>query len=137
MEHLIGCFYDRVACEDLLSALFPGGVTHMDREHVTTWWVEVFGGPAGYSAMGGYPRMLRHQRNLAISAAQRFRFASLMSQATDDAGLPPDPELRARVRRLRGVGHPARAGELPARCRGRPRCTGAHWGWGGRSAVSG
>ncbi|HZZ95601.1 MAG TPA: hypothetical protein VFE19_01195 [Jatrophihabitantaceae bacterium] len=39
--------------------------------------------------------MLAHHRDLAITAEQRFRFASLMSLAADDAQLPADPEFRA------------------------------------------
>jgi len=66
------------------------------RAHVATWWIEVFGGPADYTAtLGGYPGMLAHHRDLAITPDQRFRFASLMSLAADDAGLPDDPEFRA------------------------------------------
>jgi hemoglobin len=49
IERMIGCFYDRVERDDLLSPLFPGGVSAEHREHVTTWWCEVFGGPAGYT----------------------------------------------------------------------------------------
>jgi hemoglobin len=33
--------------------------------------------------------------DLGITADQRFRFASLMSLAADDADLPADPEFRA------------------------------------------
>jgi hemoglobin len=39
--------------------------------------------------------MLAHHRDLGITAEQRFRFASLMSRAADDAALPDDPEFRA------------------------------------------
>ncbi len=39
--------------------------------------------------------MLAHHRGLGITPDQRFRFASLMSLAADDAGLPDDPEFRA------------------------------------------
>ncbi len=39
--------------------------------------------------------MLAHHRDLGITPKQRFRFASLMSSAADDAGLPDDPEFRA------------------------------------------
>jgi len=96
IEQMIGCFYDRVERDDLLSPLFPGGVGAAHREHVTTWWCEVFGGPAGYTErLGGYPAMLAHHRDLGITADQRFRFASLMSLAADDASLPSDPEFRA------------------------------------------
>ena len=93
---MIDAFYDRVEKDDLLSPLFPGGVSETHRDHVTTWWAEVFGGPADYtSQLGGYEAMLAHHRGLDITPEQRFRFASLMSLAADDASLPADPELRA------------------------------------------
>jgi hemoglobin len=93
---LIDAFYDRVETDAVLSPLFPDGVTDEHRAHVTTWWVEVFGGPAAYTEeLGGYEAMLAHHRGLHITPDQRFRFASLMSLAADDAGLPDDPEFRA------------------------------------------
>ncbi|MEO5664950.1 MAG: group II truncated hemoglobin [Nocardioides sp.] len=95
-RRLIDAFYDRVEADDLLSPLFPGGVHEEHRDHVTTWWIEVFGGAADYTARhGGYERMLAHHRGLGITADQRLRFATLMSLAADDAGLPADPEFRA------------------------------------------
>jgi len=90
-RRLIDAFYDRVEADDLLSPLFPGGVSQDHRAHVVLWWVEVFGGPADYTPLGGYQRMLDHHRGLGITVEQRFRFASLMSLAADDAGLPDDP----------------------------------------------
>jgi truncated hemoglobin YjbI len=66
IERMIDRFYDRVEHDDLLSPLFPGGVSTAHREHVTTWWCEVFGGPAGYTErLGGYPAMLDHHRRAA------------------------------------------------------------------------
>ncbi|MFN2561151.1 MAG: group II truncated hemoglobin [Jatrophihabitans sp.] len=95
-RRLIDAFYDRVERDELLSPLFPGGVHEAHRAHVTTWWIEVFGGPADYTAtLGGYPAMLRHHLNLGLTADQRLRFATLMSVAADDAGGPDDPEFRA------------------------------------------
>ncbi|MHB8233672.1 MAG: group II truncated hemoglobin [Solirubrobacteraceae bacterium] len=93
---LIDAFYDRVEADDLLAELFPGGVTQEHRSHVVAWWSEVFGGPATYTdELGGYERMLAKHHDLAITPEQRFRFASLMSLAADDAGLPDDPEFRS------------------------------------------
>lgn len=95
-RRLIDAFYDRVEADDLLSPFFPGGVSEEHRAHVTAWWVEVFGGPAIYTAdLGGYEAMLAHHRGLGITEEQRFRFTSLMSLAADDARLPADPEFRA------------------------------------------
>jgi hemoglobin len=95
-RRMIDAFYDRVERDNLLSAFFPGGVSEEHRAHVTVWWIEVFGGPADYTReRGGYATMLAHHRGLGITADQRFRFASLMSLAADDAQLPDDPEFRA------------------------------------------
>jgi hemoglobin len=95
-RRLIDAFYDRVEADELLSPVFPGGVHEDHRRHVTAWWCEVFGGPARYTEeLGGYDRMVAKHRGLAITPEQRFRFASLMSLAADDAGLPDDPEFRS------------------------------------------
>jgi hemoglobin len=95
-RRLIDAFYDRVEADELLSPVFPGGVHEDHRRHVTAWWCEVFGGPARYTEeLGGYERMVAKHRGLAITPEQRFRFASLMSLAADDAGLPDDPEFRS------------------------------------------
>ena len=95
-ERLMNAFYDRVETDELLSPFFPGGVSAEHRDHVTAWWTEVFGGPSRYSEeLGGYESMLGHHRGLGITPEQRYRFASLMSLAADDAGLPDDPEFRS------------------------------------------
>jgi len=95
-DRMINAFYDRVEQDDSLSSFFPGGVHEEHRRNVATWWAEVFGGPADYSAqLGGYERMLTKHRQLGITNAQRSRFASLMSLAADDAGMPSDPEFRS------------------------------------------
>ena len=93
---LINAFYDRVEDDELLAPLFGGRVTEEHRDHVVAWWSEVFGGPTRYTnELGGYERMLAKHRGLAITPEQRFRFASLMSLAADDAGLPDDPDFRS------------------------------------------
>ena len=96
IRRLIDAFYDRVENDELLSAFFPGGVRAEHRAHVTAWWCEVFGGEARYTKeLGGYESMLAHHRGLGITPEQRFRFASLLSLAADDAQLPDDPEFRS------------------------------------------
>jgi hemoglobin len=96
IRRLIDAFYDRVERDELISPFFPGGVSEAHRDHVAAWWSEVFGGPARYTEEhGGYESMLAHHRGLEITPEQRLRFATLMSVAADDAGLPADPEFRA------------------------------------------
>jgi hemoglobin len=63
---------------------------------VATWWCDVLGGPTDYTTeLGGYEHMLHKHLQFGITEEQRFRFASLMSQAADDAGMPSDPEFRS------------------------------------------
>ena len=131
LRRFIDAFYDRVERDELLTAFFPGGVTEEHRAHVTTWWCEVFGGPAAYTERhGGYAAMLAHHRGLGITAEQRHRFASTMSLALDDAGLPDDPEFRAAVMAYVEWGtrlamHNSRPGAEVVEQAPVPR-----WGWG-------
>jgi CDGSH-type Zn-finger protein/truncated hemoglobin YjbI len=65
-------------------------------ERVAAWLSEVFGGPKLYSERyGGYARMISHHVGKNIKPEQRQRWASLMVQSADDAGLPADAEFRA------------------------------------------
>ena len=65
IQGMINAFYDRVEGDDRLSSFFPGGVSTAHRDHVTSWWCEVFGGPPGYTdELGGYGRMLGKHRGL-------------------------------------------------------------------------
>jgi hemoglobin len=96
IRRLIDAFYDRVENDELIAPLFGGSVGEEHRDHVAAWWCEVFGGPTRYTdELGGYEHMLAKHRGLAITPEQRFRFASLMSLAADDSGLPADPEFRS------------------------------------------
>ena len=128
---LIDAFYDRVERDELLSPFFPGGVSPDHREHVTAWWSEVFGGPATYTEkLGGYDQMVAKHRGLGITPEQRFRFASLMSLAADDAQLPDDPEFRSALVAYLEWGtrlalHNSQPGADPALHAPVP-----HWGWG-------
>ena len=92
----LNLFYDDVERDSLLAPVFDGVVTSEHREHVTAWWAEVMGGPSTYTdELGGYERMVAKHAELGITPEQRFRFASLMSEAADDAKLPDDPEFRS------------------------------------------
>ena len=131
IRRLIDAFYDRVEADELLRQFFPGGVSLEHRDHVTLWWVEVFGGPADYTErLGGYERMLAHHRGLGITPEQRLRFATTMSQAADDAQLPDDPEFRAAL-----IGY-LEWGTRLALSNSQPGATPVehapvpHWGWG-------
>jgi hemoglobin len=130
-ERWLGVFYDLVEDDDELSALFGGRVTEEHRDHVTTWWCEVMGGPDAYTAdLGGYEHILAKHRGLAITGEQRLRFVTLLSRAADDASLPADPEFRAALIgyaewATRLAVHNSQPGAAVAEHAPVPR-----WGWG-------
>ncbi|GAA2383200.1 group II truncated hemoglobin [Dactylosporangium salmoneum] len=130
IRRLIDRFYDRVEHDDLISPLFPGGVSEQHRAHVTIWWSEVFGGPPAYTELGGYERMLAHHRNLGITPEQRYRFASLMSLAADDAELPADPEFRAALVGYLEWGTRIALSNSQPGANPPPHAPVPHWGWG-------
>jgi CDGSH-type Zn-finger protein/truncated hemoglobin YjbI len=93
MTHL---FYDKYIPQDpLLLPLFVG-MAPDHPERVAAWLGEVFGGPKNYSEQyGGYSRMLSQHVGKHITEAHRSRWASLLCQAADEAGVPADPEFRS------------------------------------------
>lgn len=131
LARMIDAFYDRVERDDLLSPFFPGGVSRAHRDHVAAWWIEVFGGPARYTAEhGGYESMLAHHRGLGITADGRRRFVSLMSLAADDAGLPADPEFRSALMAYLEWGTRLAFENSQPGAEPPPRAPVPRWGWG-------
>jgi hemoglobin len=124
-------FYDLVEGDPDLAPLFGGTVSEEHRDHVTTWWVEVMGGSADYTAdHGGYEHMLARHVGLSITPEQRLRFVTLLSKAADNAGLPSDPEFRAAIMGYAEWGsrlaqHNSQPGAEVAEHAPVPR-----WGWG-------
>jgi hemoglobin len=95
LHRLTDVFYKRVLDDPLLEPVFRN-MSPDHRDHVARWLGEVFGGPSEYTdQLGGYPAMLSHHLGLAISEEQRARWAQLIAQSADEAGLPDDPEFRS------------------------------------------
>jgi hemoglobin len=123
--------YDPVEGDELLGPVFGGRVTREHRDHVTTWWAEVMGGPAAYTERhGGYEHMLAKHRDLAISAEQRLRFVTLLSRAADVASLPDDPEFRAAVMGYAEWGTRLAVANSAQDATPAPHAPVPRWGWG-------
>jgi len=130
-DRMINAFYDRVEVDELLSPFFPGGVHADHRRHVAIWWAEVFGGRAAYTeTLGGYERMLHKHIDLGITGEQRFRFASLMSLAADDAEMPSDPEFRSALVAYLEWGTRLALGNSQPGARVIEHAPVPRWGWG-------
>ena len=130
LRRLTEVFYDRVLDDDLLRPRFERmGPDH--REHVAIWLGEVFGGPTTYTdELGGYPAMLSHHLGLALTEAERSRWAQLIAASADEAGLPSDPEFRsAFVAYVEWGSRIALANSQPG-ATPPPEAPVPHWGWG-------
>jgi hemoglobin len=130
-ERWFDAFYDLVERDSLLAPMFGGSVSAEHRRNVTSWWCEVMGGPPRYTEeQGGYEHMLAKHRALHITPEQRFRFASLMSLAADDAGLPEDPEFRSALVAYLEWGTRLALHNSQARAKVAEHAPVPRWGWG-------
>ena len=79
--------------------MFGGRVSAEHRDHVTDLVVRGDGRPGRLhrARTAATSTCSAKHRGLAITAEQRLRFVTLLSQAADDAGLPADPEFRAAI----------------------------------------
>ncbi|HEY2762752.1 MAG TPA: group II truncated hemoglobin [Pseudonocardiaceae bacterium] len=108
-------------------------------ERLAAYWSEVMGGPARYSELCGDHSavLVMHAGNGDLSDLGR-RFVECFAAATDDAGLPDDPEFRAALRAYMQwavdevLSYPGEDAAVP---RGLPM---PHWSWDGlQSAATG
>ncbi|MBI1881962.1 MAG: globin [Chloroflexi bacterium] len=94
-ERLTEIFYQRVKEDPLLAPVFA----HMSSEHpqhVAHFIAEVFGGPNLYSnESGGHAHMISRHVGRLLTQEQRTRWAHLIGECADEAGLPDDPEFRS------------------------------------------
>lgn len=89
-------FYKKYVPQDPILAPLFAEMSHDHPERVATWLSEVFGGPKDYSdKYGGYNWMISQHVGKRLTETQRARWANLMCQCAEEAGLPADPEFRA------------------------------------------
>ena len=89
-------FYEKYVPSDPLLAPIFATMSPDHPERVAAWLGETFGGPGQYTDMyGGYDRMVSQHAGKALTEQQRARWAQLIVQSANDAGLPSDPEFRA------------------------------------------
>lgn len=92
-------FHALVLDDPLLNAMFAySGDSHVD--HLTTFLVEMFGGPARYSSeLNGIDGLYDAHLELGIEEEQRQRFVQLLLQAADETGMPSDEAFRSQFAR--------------------------------------
>jgi hemoglobin len=135
---LAAAHHERCLQDPDLNHPFSHGVNPEHVERLAHYWAEVFGGPARYTeSHGGHSAMLEiHARQ---GAGDDFgpRFVACFMQAADDAGLPDDPEFRARLRSYMEWATEEVLSYAPSDSKVAADLPVPHWSWNGLSSAYG
>ena len=89
-EALVGRFYDGVAGDPILGALYPADDLAGARHRLTLFLVQYWGGPRTYDAERGHPRLRMRHMPFAIGPAERDAWLRLMHASIEAAGAPSE-----------------------------------------------
>jgi hemoglobin len=93
---LAAAHHRRCLADPQLAHPFERNIRADHVERLAAYWAEVFGGPQRYThEYGGHSGMLGVHAGQGIDEEFGERFARCFLQAADDAGFPPDDDLRA------------------------------------------
>lgn len=88
---LIHRFYEGVAADEVLSAMYPSQDLAGAEERLRMFFQQYWGGPTTYSEQRGHPRLRMRHNPFAITLAGRDRWLACMRAAIDSLAM--DPEL--------------------------------------------
>jgi hemoglobin len=89
-ERLVGRFYEGVAADPVLSAMYPEDDLGPAAERLRMFLEQYWGGPTTYSDLRGHPRLRMRHAPYVIDDDARERWLVHMEAALTDQGLPPD-----------------------------------------------
>ena len=94
---LVDAFYEGVAEDPLLRAMYAEGDLAEERENLALFLMQYFGGPALYAQKRGHPRLRMRHVPFAIGPAERDAWMRHMGAALDQvpALAPVAPLMRA------------------------------------------
>jgi len=87
-ERLVGRFYENVAGDPPLRALYPEEELGPAQHRLTLFLAQYWGGPKTYQEERGYPRLRMRHVPFAIDATQRDRWLAHMRAALAELELP-------------------------------------------------
>ena len=100
---LVHRFYEGVATDPELRALYPEEDLGPAEERLLGFLEQYWGGPTTYSDQRGHPRLRMRHAPFAVTPAQRDRWLVHMMAAVDDAGLDETHDLLLRDYLLRAA----------------------------------
>jgi hemoglobin len=94
-RRLTHLFYQGVAADPQLRAVYPSKDLGPAEEHLRLFLIQYWGGPATYNELRGHPRLRMRHRHFVIGEAERVAWLRHMRAALDEIGL--DPALDAQL----------------------------------------
>ncbi len=91
---LVDRFYDGVASDPVLSAMYPEADHAGARERLTMFLEQYWGGPTTYSEQRGHPRLRMRHAPFAVDLDARDRWLRHFRAALDSVDLTPEQDER-------------------------------------------
>jgi hemoglobin len=95
-RRLIAAFYKQVPGDEILGAMYPPEDLAGAEQRLRDFLIGRFGGPQRYIEQRGHPRLRMRHMPFAVNAAARERWLQLMTNALDEARLPPEVDAYLR-----------------------------------------
>jgi hemoglobin len=94
-RQLVHRFYEQVAADPELRAVYPAQDLGPAEEHLRLFLIQYWGGPATYNELRGHPRLRMRHARFHISERERDAWLRHMRTALDELALDPacDKEL--------------------------------------------
>lgn len=89
-EALVARFYEGVASDPLLRAVYPEADLAPAQRRLTLFLIQYWGGPTTYDQQRGHPRLRMRHAPFAIGPAERDRWLAHMRVAIDQLAPPAD-----------------------------------------------
>ncbi|MCW2902190.1 MAG: globin [Streptosporangiaceae bacterium] len=93
-RRLVHRFYEGVAQDPLLRALYPEEDLGPAEERLRMFLIQYWGGPNTYSVQRGHPRLRMRHVPFTIGEPERDAWLGHMRDALEELDLPPDLEKR-------------------------------------------
>jgi hemoglobin len=94
-RQLVHRFYEQVAADPELRAVYPAQDLGPAEEHLRLFLIQYWGGPAAYNELRGHPRLRMRHARFHIGDRERDAWLRHMRTALDELALEPacDKEL--------------------------------------------
>ncbi len=93
-RRLVRVFYQSVAADPELRAVYPSKDLGPAEEHLRLFLMQYWGGPRTYDEQRGHPRLRMRHRRFAIGEAERDAWLRHMRAALDELQLDPAPDAQ-------------------------------------------